>query len=69
VTGSTQLNLRQGESFRAIEAALAAIAGCPGFRVIHFSVQTNHLHFLVESAGAEALSLGRRRSRSGSRAA
>jgi len=29
-----------------------------GFRVVHYSVQRNHLHLLVESAGKEALGRG-----------
>jgi REP element-mobilizing transposase RayT len=34
--------------------------GCErrGFRVVHYSVQRNHLHLIVESAGKEALGRG-----------
>ena len=30
----------------------------PGFRVVHYSVQDNHAHFLVEAAGKERLANG-----------
>jgi REP element-mobilizing transposase RayT len=52
-------NLRRSESFAAIERALRAIRGAPAdFRVVHFTVQTNHLHLLAEAAGSRALSRG-----------
>lgn len=28
----------------------------PGFRVVHYSVQTNHMHFLVEACNRHSLS-------------
>ena len=31
---------------------------CPGFRVAHYSVQDDHAHFLVESAGAPRVANG-----------
>jgi putative transposase len=47
------------------EPVLAAtIRGCvaasarDGFRVLHFSIQTNHLHLIVEASDARALSRG-----------
>ncbi len=51
-------NLRRTPRYAAIEAALRAVLTRPDFRVVHFSVQTNHLHLLVEAHGAEALSRG-----------
>ncbi|ACG72200.1 conserved hypothetical protein [Anaeromyxobacter sp. K] len=51
-------NLRSGRSLRVVEAALSAIRDGSGFRVVHFSLQGNHLHLLVEAGGAGALSAG-----------
>ena len=30
----------------------------PGFRVVHYSIQDNHAHFIVEAAGRERLANG-----------
>src|SRR6266436_9408048 len=48
-------NLRTHRCFRAIKRALER--GCQrfGFRLVHFSVQGNHLHFIVEAPDAVAL--------------
>jgi putative transposase len=46
---------------RLFQAILAAIRGAQerfGVRIVHFSVQGNHLHLLVEADGAESLSRG-----------
>ncbi|ACL64319.1 conserved hypothetical protein [Anaeromyxobacter dehalogenans 2CP-1] len=51
-------NLRSGRSLRVVEAVLSAIRDRSGFRVVHFSLQGNHLHLLVEADGAGALSAG-----------
>jgi len=51
-------NLRRGAAWAAVAAALAEGAEGPGFRIVHFSVQSNHLHLLVEAAGATALRRG-----------
>jgi len=51
-------NLRSRRSFAAIEAALHGIMPRPDFRVVHFSVQGNHVHLLVEAHGAAALTAG-----------
>ncbi len=52
-------NLRRSASYAVIDAALRAMAAeRDDFRVVHFSVQTNHIHLLVEANGAEALSRG-----------
>ena len=50
--------LRRGQVFRAVQAALQEGAARPGFRLVHFSVQSNHLHFVVEAADKVALSRG-----------
>jgi len=38
-----------------------ASASSDGFRVIHFSIQTNHVHMIVEASDAGALSRGMQR--------
>ena len=47
-------NLRTHRCFRALRRALER--GCAGLgcRIIHFFVQGNHIHFIVEAADAEA---------------
>ena len=51
-------HLRNGRCFKALK--LAFKAGCDkfGFRLNHFSVQDNHLHFVVEANDRRALSRG-----------
>ena len=50
--------LRRGQVFRLVRAALEAGAARAGFRLIHFSVQGNHLHLVVEAVDKVALSRG-----------
>ena len=50
--------LRRGQVFRAVRAALEAGAAKAGFRLVHFSVQGNHLHLVVEAVDKVALSRG-----------
>jgi hypothetical protein len=49
-------NLRRSSCYAVIEKAIRATRERDDFRVVHFSVETNHLHLLVEANGAEALS-------------
>jgi REP element-mobilizing transposase RayT len=54
-------NLRSRRAMRVVEPALAAVAAKDdsyGFRVVHFSVQGNHLHLIVEANGTDRLSSG-----------
>lgn len=51
-------NLRSRRSFRVVEAALTAMLRWRDFHVVHFSVQGNHLHFLVEADDNRALAEG-----------
>jgi REP-associated tyrosine transposase len=51
-------NLRSRRSFRQLSDAFAAGCDRPGFRLIHFSVQGNHLHLVVEASDAMRLSRG-----------
>jgi hypothetical protein len=50
-------SLRAPNAFPAVRTALRA-ASKPGFRLVHFSVQADHLHLLVEGADTRALALG-----------
>jgi putative transposase len=51
-------NLRSRRCFSAIAAAFAGGRERDGFRLIHFSVQGNHLHLVVEARDADSLSRG-----------
>ncbi len=43
---------------REVERSLREIARRADFRVVHYSLQNDHVHLLIESAGAAALSNG-----------
>jgi REP element-mobilizing transposase RayT len=49
--------LRRYHPLQIVRGAISA-ARRPDFRVIHFHVLANHLHFVIEADGAEALSRG-----------
>jgi REP element-mobilizing transposase RayT len=51
-------NLRSGRSLTAIASALEGMKGWREFRVVHFSLQGEHLHLLVEADDNRALSEG-----------
>jgi putative transposase len=51
-------NLRSRRAFRKLVAAFAAGCNRVGFRLIHFSVQCNHLHLIVEAADEVQLARG-----------
>src|SRR3990170_8137149 len=51
-------NLRSHRSFRVISTALSGMLGRSDFRVVHFSVQGNHLHLLVEADDNRTLAEG-----------
>ena len=50
--------LRNAQTKRALRKCFAAACDRFGFRLIHFSVQSTHLHFLCEAADRKALSRG-----------
>jgi REP element-mobilizing transposase RayT len=52
--------LRRGPTYRAIDRALRHVLGEHAFRVVHMSIQHNHLHLLVEAEDKKALSRGMR---------
>ncbi len=51
-------NLRSERSYRIIDAALRAARRRPDFRVVHFSIQGNHVHLIVEADGPRSFALG-----------
>src|SRR5688572_19214074 len=51
-------SLRRDETRRALERAFASGSERFGFRLIHYSIQSTHLHLIVEAADARALSRG-----------
>ncbi|HEX7035066.1 MAG TPA: transposase [Pseudomonadales bacterium] len=51
-------NLRRKRFVAAFRYSLAQCAERPGFRVVHYSIQHNHLHFLIEAQGKRALACG-----------
>ncbi len=51
-------NLRSRRCFTVVERALRAAKQRGDLRVVHFSVQGNHLHLLVEATDARALARG-----------
>ena len=50
--------LRQACMYEAIRRVLVRYIGRGDFRVVHISIQHNHLHLIVEASGARALSRG-----------
>lgn len=51
-------NLRSRRALSALQGAFRAGCDRHGFRLVHYSVQGNHLHFVVEAEGTPALSRG-----------
>ena len=52
-------NLRERENFICLVEKLQQ-GQKDGFRIVHFSVQSNHVHLIVEAAGKDALHRGMR---------
>ena len=50
--------LRTGRFIRAFRTTLSMCTHRTGFRVVHYSVQTNHVHLLVEANDAHKLGCG-----------
>jgi hypothetical protein len=51
-------NLRSSRRFAVIRRSFAAARGLHGLRLTHFTVMSNHLHFIVEADSSAALSKG-----------
>jgi REP element-mobilizing transposase RayT len=52
--------LRRPAAYAAIHKAVAACMGRPDFRIIHISIQSNHIHLLVEADDRRGLANGTR---------
>ena|SRR5438309_4656929 len=50
--------LRTRQCFRVVLGAIGAVRERDGFRIVHFTVQRNHLHLIVEARDAVALARG-----------
>jgi hypothetical protein len=51
-------SLRRHKLLQVVKRAITAGGRAESFRVVHFNLLANHLHFLVEAAGARALARG-----------
>jgi len=51
-------SLRQVELVREVERSFRKACDQRRFRVVHYSLQSNHVHLIVEAAGAEDLGRG-----------
>ena len=51
-------NLRNRRTLRVLKRHLSAGADRFGFRLIHYSVQKNHLHLICEAKNSDALARG-----------
>jgi putative transposase len=51
-------NLRSERSFLVFHSALRGAQRRTGFRVVHFSIQGNHVHLIVEAGGTRSLANG-----------
>src|SRR5678816_3075427 len=51
-------SLRGRDLWKAVRRALATTCDKDGFRIVHFSVQGQHIHLLCETESREALSRG-----------
>ncbi len=49
-------SFRQRRVYQVTNRVLARYLGLDDFRVVHFSIQTNHFHFLIEAANQDVLS-------------
>ncbi len=54
------LSLRDAICFGALQESFNKANARAGFKVVHYSVQTNHIHFIVEAEGTKELSSGMR---------
>jgi REP-associated tyrosine transposase len=52
------INLRSSAIYSVLWRCLCAGSEKPGFRLVHFSVQRNHIHLIVEAHSSERLSRG-----------
>jgi REP element-mobilizing transposase RayT len=53
-------SLREPCTFRALVDAIRAVRGLAGFRVVHYTLQSNHIHLIVETDSQACLAKGMR---------
>jgi putative transposase len=51
-------SLRAQKVSGSVGKAIRAGKERTGFRIVHFSIQSNHLHFIVEASGTQELAAG-----------
>lgn len=51
-------SLRERGAHHVVRNAIHAAADCFGFRVVHFSAQSNHLHLICEAEDRDAITRG-----------
>jgi REP element-mobilizing transposase RayT len=51
-------SLRRQKLLQVVKRAISAGGRAESFRIVHFNLLANHLHFLVEATGARALARG-----------
>jgi REP element-mobilizing transposase RayT len=56
-----RFELRNRTVYNVIRRVLAVLLDAPDFRVVHISIQNNHLHLLVEADNRRALTRGMQR--------
>ncbi len=61
VTQRVQPGVGYLRSYRRSQAIVAALRSVRGIRVVHYSIQGNHLHLIVEAQNRTALSRGMQR--------
>ena len=50
--------MRRGKTFKAIRAAMYVAMKHQGFRIVHLSIQSNHVHLICEANDRHALARG-----------
>ena len=51
-------SMRTTEALAVLKERFRAVLGREDFRLVHYSIQSNHLHLLIEAGGKEELSRG-----------
>ena len=51
-------NLRTHRAYRAVRGAIGTCAARTDYRVVHVSIQSNHVHLLVEADSKQSLTVG-----------
>ena len=51
-------NLRRMDAYQAVRIGARVVLARSGFRLVHFSIQSNHIHLIVEADSRAALSNG-----------